>query len=372
MIRQNIPVLDGNERDYAMECVDTAWISSMGKYVTAFEETFSAYCGVGHGIACSSGTAAIHLALAALEIGFGDEVLVPDFTLIADSNMVILTGAKPVFVDVEPETYCIDPAKIEEKITPRTRAILAVHMYGHPCDMDALTAIAEKHGLAVIEDAAQAHGTEYKGRKAGGLGRIACFSFYASKTLTTGEGGLVVTDDADLAEKCRILRSHGFEGGGRVYRHRMFGFNYRLTNVQAAIGLAQTERLDHKAERKREVAGWYGELLANVPGLRLPTERSWAKSTFWNYTVLVEPAFGPGRDLVMERMEAGGVETRSGFYSLHRQPVYEGDDPRYPDTTGEYPVSDRLSEQALCLPSGVGLSREDVTKVVDVLLASRG
>jgi len=371
MIPQNLPALDGNERRYVLDCLDTNWISSMGKYIPAFEEAFASYCGASYGVACSSGTAALHLVLVALGIGFGDEVIVPDFTLVADANMVILAGARPVFVDVDSETFCLDPGLVEEKITPKTKAILAVHMYGHPCDMDALKRLAAEHELKLIIDAAQAHGSEYRGSRANCLGDVACFSFYATKTLTTGEGGMVVTDDPDLAERCRLLRNQGFEGGGRRYWHRVVAFNYRMTNLQAAIGLAQTERAGEKFAAKRRNAEIYRELLAEVPGIRLPREREWARSTFWNYTVLVEPEFGLSRDQVMEEMSRRGVETRTAFCSLHRQPAYQGEDPRLPDTRGEYPVSDLVSERGLCLPSGVGLSRRDLETVVEVLLACR-
>jgi perosamine synthetase len=368
MIFQNMPDLSGNERKYVLDCIDTNWISSMGSYITRFEESFSALCGCRHGVACANGTAALHLAFAALGIGFGDEVIVPDFTLIADSNMVILAGAKPVFVDVDRETWCLDPEKIEAAITPRTKAILAVHMYGHPCDIDRLQAIADSHGLLLIEDAAQGHGTEYKGRQVGGFGRVGCFSFYASKTLTTGEGGMVVTNDEEIAQRLRLLRSHGFEGTGRQYVHRVLGFNYRLTNLQAAIGLAQTECIAEKVARKREIAKQYSGLLKGLPGLLLPTEKDWAKSTYWNYTVVIEDDFPASREEVGAAFDAAKVQTRMPFNALHRQPVYvEGRDPRFPATGGNFPVSEWLSDRALCLPSGVGLTAAEVETVAGVL-----
>ena len=230
------PLLDGNERKYVLDCLDTSWISSAGKYIPAFEHAFSRYCGARHGIACSSGTAAIHLALLALEIGPGDEVIVPCFNLIAGVNAVMLTGARPVLVDVDPRTWCLDPALLAEKITSRTKAIMAVHMYGHPCDMDPILDLARRHGLRVIEDGAEAHGAEYKGRRVGGLGDVGCFSFYGNKIITTGEGGMVVTNDEGLAARSALLRNQGFEESRFV--HREMGFNYRLTNMQAAIGLA--------------------------------------------------------------------------------------------------------------------------------------
>lgn len=373
MIFQNQPVLDGNEKKYVMDCLETNWIGASGKYITQLEQRWADYCGVKYGVACSSGTTALHLALIGIGIHSGDEVLVPCFTLIADSNMVILVGARPVFVDVEPRTWCIDPAKIEEKITPKTKAILCVHMYGHPCDMDAIGTIARKHRLSVIEDAAQAHGTEYRGKRAGGFGHAACFSFYASKTLTMGEGGLVMTNDEAMAAKLRCIRSQGFEGDGRTYNHRFFGFNYRLTNIQAAIGLAQVEKIDEKMAKKRRIAARYSELLASSKGMRLPIEESWAKSPFWNYTILLDKSFGTDRSTVAALLRDQGVETRMPFNALHRQPVYQAAvDVRYPDVGGRYPVSEDVSDRGLCLPSGLNLTEDQICEVVEKLENTRG
>ncbi len=373
MIFQNSPVMDGNEKKYVLDCLETNWISSSGKYVLELERYFCEYCGVSHGVACSSGTSALHLALEALGIGPGDEVLVPCFTLIADANMVILAGAKPVFIDVDPSTWCVNPDQIEGKITDKTKAIICVHMYGHPCDMDRIAEIAKRRNLFVIEDAAQAHGTEYRGRIAGSLGDIACFSFYASKTLTTGEGGLLVTNNSAIAELARIMRNQGFEGDGRTYVHRLMGFNYRLTNVQAAIGLAQCEKLSEKIEKKRQVRLSYTKLLQNERGITFQHEESWAKNSYWNTAVLLEKDFGKSRDEVIAQLAQMGVETRLFFKPLHQQPVYaEGDDPRYPDVQGSYPVTEMLSESGLCLPSGLGLSKGEIKEVAEKLLQCRG
>ena len=365
------PLLDGNERKYVLDALDTNWISSAGHYIDDFEAAFAEFCGVRFGVACSSGTAAIHLALAALGIGPGDEVIVPDFTLIASSNMVILTGAKPVLVDVDPQTMCIDPALIEEKITERTKAIMPVHMYGHPADMDAINAIAEKHNLYVVEDGAEAHGSEFKGRVVGGLGHCAAFSFYGNKNLTTGEGGMVVTDVPEIAEMSALLRSQAFEEPRFV--HRFVGFNYRLTNIQAAIGLAQVETAAQKVALRRKVAAAYTERLKDVPGLTVPYEAEWAKSTFWMYGLLIdEEAFGCHRREVAKLLAEKGVDTRDFFFPLHRQPVYcDGDDPRYPDTDAEYPVSDDLYDRGLYLPSGLGLTEEQIDYVTKTLIDLR-
>jgi len=372
MIFQNIPVLDGNEKKYVVDCLDTNWISSMGSYIGAFEQAFARYCGCAHGAACSNGTAAIHLALEALGIGFGDEVIVPDYTLVADSNMVILAGAKPVFIDVDKDTWCIDPDAVEKAITPKTKAIIAVHMYGHPCDMDRLMDIAKRHSLLLVEDAAQAHGTEYKGRKAGSFGHAACFSFYATKTLTTGEGGLVLTNDPDVAERLRIMRSHGFEGEGRTYVHRVMGFNYRLTNLQAAIGLAQTERIDDKVAKKRDIAARYRERFDGCSDITMQAEMPWAVSSYWNFMIVLEEGFAATRDQVIARLAEKKIQCRLPFNSLHRQPVYtKGNDPRYPDTSGEFPVTDKLSLKGISLPSGLSLTDREIDTVAEAVLEMR-
>lgn len=365
------PLLDGNERKYVLDALDTNWISSAGKYITGFEDTFAAYCGVKYGVACSNGTTAIHLALVACGIGDGDEVIIPDFTLIASANMVILAGAKPVLVDVDRQTMCIDVNLIEEKITERTRAIMPVHMYGHPCDMDPIMALAEKYKLWVIEDGAEAHGTEYKGRRVGSLGHSAAFSFYGNKTLTTGEGGMVTTDNQELADKMKMLRNQAFEHPRFVHHH--VGFNYRLTNLQAAIGLAQAEKAQAKADRRREIAAMYTALLKEVPGITVPYEAAWARSTFWMYGVLIdEEKFGRSKQEVVRLLNDAGIDTRDFFYPMHKQPVYRnGSDPRFPETSGSYPVSSYLYDHGFYLPSGLGLTSSDIEVVVEELVKLR-
>jgi len=358
------PLLDGNERQYVLDALDTNWISSAGKYIDRFEEAFAEYCGVKHGIACSSGTTAIHLALVAYGIGAGDEVIIPDFTLIASANMVILSGAKPVLVDVDPQTMCIDPARIEEKITERTKAIMPVHMYGHPADMDPINAIAKKHNLIVIEDGAEAHGTEYNGVKVGALADSAAFSFYGNKNLTTGEGGMITTDDDHIAEMCRLLRSQAFEQPRFVHNH--LGYNYRLTNIQAAIGLAQVETAEAKINRRREIAAYYSAALDSVPGLTVPYEAPNAKSTFWMYGLVVDAEqFGMDKNTLVDKLNNQGVDTRDFFYPMHAQPFFiNGDDPRYPDVSGQYPVSMDLYNRGFYLPSGLGLTTEQLDYVI--------
>lgn len=365
------PVLDGNEERYVLDCLETNWISSLGDYIRRFEELMAGYCGVPHGVACSSCTTALHMTLVALGIGPGDEVIVPDFTLIVSANTVVQAGARPVLVDADAKTWCIDPARIEEKITPRTRAIMAVHMYGHPCDMDAIGKIAARHGLRVIEDCAEAHGAEVGGRRVGSFGDAACFSFYGNKILTTGEGGMVLCRDGELAARLRLLRDQGFENPRFV--HRVMGFNYRLTNVQAAIGLAQAEKLTEKVERKRAIARWYAEALAGCPDLELPTEAQGAKNVYWMYGVKLGDRYRQGRDAVMGELKRKGVDSRAFFCPMHMQPVFRDSagDARLPDTHGEFPVSEDLWRRGLYLPSGLGVTREQVGEVAARLLECR-
>ena len=363
------PVLDGNEERYVRDCLETNWISSLGRYITRFEEAFAGWCGMPHGTACSSGTAALHLSLVALGVGPGDEVLIPDFTLIVSANTVIQAGARPVLVDVDPRTWCLDPALLEKKITPRTRAVMPVHMYGHPCDMPAILEIARRHGLSVIEDCAEAHGAEIAGRKVGTFGQAGCFSFYGNKILTTGEGGMVLTSDPELAARLALLRDQGFEPPRFV--HHVMGFNYRLTNLQAAVGLAQTERAEQKIARKRELASWYLEAFAGCPDVELPWEAPGAKNVYWMFGVKLGPRFPQGRDAVMAELKGKGVETRAFFCPMHLQPVFRGEDPRFPDIAGDYPVSEELWRTGLYLPSGLGVTRAQVTEVVEKLLECR-
>ncbi len=363
------PVLDGNEKRYVLDCLETNWISSLGSYITRFEESVARYCGARYGVACSSCTTALHLALVALGVGPGDEVLIPDFTLIVSANTVIQAGARPVLVDVDPRTWCIDPTKLEAKIGPRTRAVMPVHMYGHPCDMPAIGEIARRHDLFVIEDCAEAHGAQIAGRMVGSFGDAACFSFYGNKILTTGEGGMVLCSDPALAEKMRLLRNQAFAQPRFV--HREIGFNYRITNVQAAIGLAQTEKVKEKVERKREIARWYAEAFAGVGDVGLPWEAPGAKNVYWMYGVTLGDSFRRGRDRVMVEMKEKGVETRAFFCPMHRQPVFAGNDPRFPDTSGEYPVSDDLWKRGLYLPSGLGLTRGQIEEVTGKLAECR-
>ncbi|MGH9803661.1 MAG: DegT/DnrJ/EryC1/StrS family aminotransferase [Candidatus Acidiferrales bacterium] len=359
------PVLGERELELASQAVRSGWISSQGGFVADFEDAFSRYCGVAHGVAVSSGTAALHVALAALGIEAGDEVLVPGITHIAVANAVTLTGARPVAVDCHPQTWTLDPEHAARKISPRTRALIAVHLYGHPCDIDPLQALSEKHGFHLLEDAAEAHGATYRSRRTGSLGKLACFSFYANKIITTGEGGMLLTDDAALAARCRKLRNQAHEADHR-FRHRELGFNYRLTNLQAAIGLAQMERIDEFVEIRRRNAHLYTELLEGLPGLTPPPEAPWAKNVHWMYALLVEEPFGLSRDDLMATLAGQGIETRPFFHPLHQQPLYEN------LFRGEsLPVSERLGRAGLNLPSGNNLTEAQVRRVVSAIRSGR-
>jgi perosamine synthetase len=363
------PVLDGREMKYVIDCLETNWISSAGKYISLFEEKFAAYCGMPFAVACSNCTTGLHMSMVALGIGPGDEVIIPDFTLIVSANTVILAGAKPVLVDVDPKTWCIDAGLIEAKITPRTKAIMVVHMYGHPCDMEAIGKIARRHNLFVIEDCAQAHGAEVNGQKAGSFADAACFSFYGNKILTTGEGGMVLCRDEDLARRMRLLRDQGFQEPRFV--HQVMGFNYRMTNIQAAIGVAQTEMVEEKIAKKRWIGHTYNEMLADRQDFILPYEEPWAKNVYWMYGILLEESFGLTKEDLMERLKSKGVDTRAFFCPMHMQPVFAGDDARFPDISGNYPVSEDLWHRGLYLPSGLGLTRDQIQEVVTKLLECR-
>jgi perosamine synthetase len=363
------PVLDGNEERYVRDCLETNWISSLGRYITRFEESFAAWNGMPHGVAMSSCTATLHASLVALGIGPGDEVIIPDFTLIVSANTVIQAGARPVLVDADAKTWCLDAALIEAAVTSRTKAIVAVHMYGHPCDMPAIRDIAQRRGLAVIEDCAEAHGAQIAGRKVGTFGEASCFSFYGNKILTTGEGGMVLTRDAALAAKLRLLRDQAFEPPRFV--HRQMGFNYRLTNIQAAIGLAQTEKADEKVAKKREIARWYLELFSGCPDVELPFEAPGAKNVYWMFGVKLSDRFAQGRDAVMAELKEKGVDTRAFFCPMHLQPVFEKADPRFPDRSRSWPVSEELWRRGLYLPSGLGLTRAQAAEVAGRLLECR-
>ncbi len=348
------PALVGNEKKYVMDCLDSSWISSNGQYIDRFESAFAEFCAVKYALSCANGTVALHLALLALGVGPGDEVIVPTLTFVATANAVAYCGAKPVLVDSEPETWNLDPRLLEQCVSPRTKAIIVVHLYGHPVDMDPVMAIARKHGLFVVEDAAEAHGAEYRGRRAGTLGDIGAFSFYGNKIVTTGEGGMVVTNDDKLASRVRQLKGQGMEPKRR-YWFPMTGYNYRMTNIEAAIGLAQLERVDWHLGRRREIAAEYARRLQHVPGISMQPEKPWARNSYWMVSVVLDEGWRLSRDETMSALAERGIETRPFFYPMHTLPMYK--------TLGEgrrFPVADRVSSHGMNLPSSAMLSMEDI------------
>lgn len=355
------PDIGPTEEAYVLDAVRSGWVSSLGPYIGTFEDAFASYCGSEHGVATSNGTAALHLALAVLGIGPGDEVIVPSLTFVATANAVRYVGALPVFVDIEEETWCMDPRAVARAVSPRTRAIVVVHLYGQPADMEPLLTVARDHNIPVIEDAAEAHGAEYRGQRVGGLGTLGVFSFYGNKLITTGEGGMLVTSDRGLAERARYLRDHAMSKDRR-YWHSEVGYNYRMTNVQAAMGLAQLERIDSFLGHKREILNWYradlGGAITLNPGL------PWARSSYWLSCALLPDA--AIRDAVMIALRERGVDTRPFFFPLHALPPYV-DAPRYGAASTACLVAEDIGARGINLPSSK-LSRDDVSHISATLL----
>lgn len=370
MIPVSTPALTGNETAYVKDCVESGWISSSGKYIECFERDWAQYCGVRHGIAVSNGTAALQIAVDALRLGPGDEVIMPSFTIISCALAVLRAGAVPVVVDCDSDTYCIDVDQASAAITSRTRAIMPVHMYGHPANMDALSSLAEQHGLAIIEDAAQAHGSEYFSRRSsqdgwrrcGGLGTLSAFSFYANKLVTTGEGGMVLTNDSELAERCRSLRNLCFQSPR--FCHDELGYNFRLTNIQAAIGVAQIERITETILRKRSIGAYYDTLLASASTLKLPSIRNWARVNCWTYAIVLTDEADMDAFEFAARLKEKGVDTRPFFMGLHEQPVLRG---RGLFRGSHLPVTERLYRRGLYLPSGQALTMTQIESVASAV-----
>jgi len=359
------PKLGAREIRYVTECIKSSWVSGTSPYVSDFEMKFAKYCRAKFGIATNSGTTALHLALAALGIGKGDEVIMPTFTMIATANATTYTGARCKLVDSELDTWNLDVSKVEPLISKKTKAIMAVHTYGHPVDMGPLLDIARQNDLYVVEDAAEAHGAEYKGHRVGCLGDIGCFSFYSNKIITTGEGGMIVTNDEETAERCRWLRAHAFGKKGKHFWHERIGFGYRMSGLQAALGLAQLERIDRFVKARRSRAELYAELLRNMRGLALAPEAPWAKSVFWMYSVLVQKNFGMSREALMRHLARKGIETRTFFYPIHRQPAY-----RHICRTKSYPRADYLSAVGVNLPSGNNLTEDEIRYICRAISAA--
>jgi perosamine synthetase len=357
------PWIGEGELELVTEAVRSGWVSSSGKFIAEFEEKFAAFCEARHGAAVSNGTTALHLALVALGIGPGDEVLIPALTFVATANVVTFTGARPVLVDVSPGYWGMEVSQLEKKLTPRTKAIIPVHLYGHPCDMDAINSFAAEHNLFVIEDAAEAHGAEVRGKRVGGLGHVGCFSFYGNKIVTTGEGGMCVTNDAALHARMQYLKSHGMRPERR-YWHEEVAFNYRMTNVQAAMGVAQMRKVDEMIAAKRRIAAQYRERLMPLERaglLRLPVESNWAHSVYWLYSITIERDDLSPAEAMASLLDLQ-IETRPLFIPIHKLPPYR--------EMQSYPVAERVSERGLSLPSGVLLSSDDVDRVCAAVQAA--
>ena len=363
MIPVNEPLLSEQALKYVEECVRTAWISSQGRFIQEFENRWAAYCGMDYGVAVSNGTAALGVAVGCLGLEPGDEVIMPTFTIISCALAIIEAGAVPVLVDSDPRTWCMDVSQVEAKITSRTRAIMAVHMYGHPVDMDPFLELARKHQLYILEDAAEAHGAEYKGRKVGGIGDLSCFSFYANKIITTGEGGMVLARRADHAERLRSLRNLCFREDRRFY-HTELGHNYRLTNLQAAVGLSQVERIEEHIRRKRWMGQAYTERLSDLPQIALPVEEPWAKNVYWMYGLVLADDVKYNATEFAQRLRAKGVDTRPFFIGMHEQPVLRQ---RGLFLHDRHPVAERLARRGLYLPSGVALTEDQLAQVCDAV-----
>lgn len=349
------PSLGEREVELVADAVRSGWVSSIGEYVTAFEDELASRCGVAHAIATSNGTTALHLALAVAGIGPADEVIVPSLTFVATAAAVRYVGASPVLAESDPAHWCVDPADVASRVTPRTRAIVAVDLYGHPADMDALNEIAAAHDLTVVEDAAESLGAVYRQRPAGGLGHLGILSFYGNKLITTGEGGAVLTDDPALADRARLLRDHAMDPDRR-YWHGEIGFNYRITNMQAALGVAQLERLDEFLARKREIAAVYRAGLQDVPGVSFQEEADWASSSWWMTTLRIDASHGVDRDELAVRLRAGGVDSRPAFVPLHLLPHLRQE--------GPLPVAEAVGSEGLSLPSSTSLTDSELEHVI--------
>ena len=360
MIPVNEPLLDGNEKRYLAECVKTGWISSEGPFVRKLEEGFAARVGRRHGIAVCNGSVALDVAIAALDIGRGDEVILPSFTIISCAAAIVRAGATPVLVDCEDDTWNTTADRIADRITPRTKAIMIVHIYGLPVDMDPVFALAQQHGLRIIEDAAEMHGQTYKGRPCGSLGDVSTFSFYPNKLVTTGEGGMVLTDDSVVAERCQALRNLCFQPGKR-FVHEELGWNFRMSNLQAAVGVAQLERLDEFVVRKRRIGTAYQERLSDICGVRLPVSRTpYAENIYWVFGVVLDDHVPFDAAEAMRRLAAQGVGTRPFFWPMHEQPVLR----KMGLFAGEaYPNAERLARRGFYLPSGLSLTEPQIDRV---------
>lgn len=358
------PVLDGRESEYVLECLSTSWISSKGRFITEFENSFAEFCGVKHAIATCNGTTALHLALVALGIGPGDEVIVPTLTYIASANAVRYCGATPIFVDNCVHTFNMDPSDVAAKITPRTKIIMPVHLYGHPVDLCPILQLAREHNILVVEDAAEAVGARYKGRRIGSHGTCATFSFFGNKIITTGEGGMVTTNEDELAFRLRLLRGQG-QDPHRPYWFPVIGYNYRMTNIAAAIGLAQVERAEFHLQTRKKIAKCYNDRLCHLSEkIDLPQTEPWADHAYWMYTILLREGVSKARERVMQDLDTAGIETRPVFYPLHILPPYQG------GAKQSFPRAEFCGSRGINLPTHGGLTEQDIDRVAEAVQAS--
>lgn len=360
----NKPLLNGNEEKYLVECIRTGWISSEGPFIRQFEEQLAVRVGRKHGIAVCNGSVALDAAVVALGIGAGDEVILPTFTIISCAAAIVRAGAIPVVVDSDPLTWNMDIEQVKSKITAKTKAIMVVHIYGLPVDMDPVMSLAEKHGLKIIEDAAEMHGQTYKGKRCGSFGDISTFSFYPNKHITTGEGGMIMTDDDELAEKCRSLRNLCFQPKKR-FVHEELGWNFRMSNIQAALGVAQLERLDEFVVRKRKMGRLYNELLKDVSGLQLPVaQTAYAENIYWVYGMVLKDDVSFDADEAMKRLGQMKIGTRPFFWPMHEQPVFR----KMGLFNGEsYPVAERIARRGFYVPSGLALTNDQIRRAAEAV-----
>lgn len=358
----NTPLLDGNEKKYLCECIDTGWISSEGPFVKQLETGMAAYVGRKYGIAVCNGSVALDLAVEALQLEKGDEVIMPTFTIISCAAALVRKGIKPVLVDSDPDTWNMDVSQIEDKITSKTKAIMVVHLYGLPVDMDVVLDISRRHNLYIIEDGAEAHGLEYKGRKCGSFGTISAMSFYPNKHITTGEGGMVLMDDEELRERSDLFRNLCHSRGKRFY-HEELGYNFRMSNIQAAVGVAQLEKIDQHLKLKRELGASYQQKLKGIEQLQLPLEKTdYADNVYWVFGMVLQPEVSMNAKEMMDKLAKRNVGCRPFFYPMHQQPVFH----KMGLFSGEhYPVAERLGERGFYVPSGLTVTEEQRQYIAD-------
>jgi perosamine synthetase len=359
----NTPLLSGNEKKYLIECIDTGWISSEGEFIKQFEAQFSAYIGMQYGIAVSNGSAALDIVMQALDLKPEDEVIMPTFTIISPALSVVRTGAIPVVVDSDPVTWNMDVHAVEEKITRKTKAIVVVHIYGLPVDMDPILKLCKKYNLVLIEDAAEMHGQTYKGKKCGSFGDISIFSFYPNKHITTGEGGMIVTNNESLMQRCQKLRNLAFEPKGRRFIHHELGWNYRMTNLQAALGVAQLENIEIHLVKKRKIGRAYQQSLSNLKGFNLPLQSvDYAENIYWVFGLVADTEEKCNH--TVQLLQEAGIGTRPFFWCMHEQPVFQQ---MGLFKNERYPHAEKLARQGFYLPSGLGLNEDDIGYIIDTM-----